>query len=154
MKKISIAVVAATLFVSAPALANSGSTTIGGDIAPVCALTQPADTTVALTGTTELTTPLYIICNDPDGFAFSVVSANGFKLLSTNTSSTTAYSYSISSSEIPGFSITSDYSDLTLASADYVAGRTLPITVTILGSSGPDYAGAYRDTLTFTVTAQ
>lgn len=154
MKKFAFAALAATALVSSPAMANSGTTTIGATIDPVCALQQPADTGVSLGvgSSTPLASPLYIICNAAGGFTFSLDSGNDFQLIARN--STTAYNYSLSSPMFPGEVATADLGPVSVpGAANWVAGQNIPISVNIVSATGPAYAGTYLDELTFTITA-
>ncbi len=158
MKKLVLAALAATAFAT-PAFAqgNSDTTTIGADINAVCALDAPASQFVSLSGATNLSSDLYIICNDADGFSFSMTSANGYELEDAGGDSPTKYPYTLSSSLFGGPSnadiVNAPVPSNFPSAGAWVNGLSIPVTVNVGTPDGPAFAGQYRDTLTFTISA-
>ncbi len=161
MKKLVIAALAATAFVSAPAFAQTDFTTITANVGLDCAIDAPNDSAVALTGTTALASDLIIRCNSAGGFNFSLTSANGWQLEdSGTTNSPSVFPYELVSSLIGGSNGGQDFigsvtqAQAALAGApNWLNNVVIPVSVNITDDSDPAYAGTYQDVLTWTISA-
>ena len=159
MKKLSTALLALTLFASAPAVATTktATLTLQGTIAESCTLTVAGTST---TGNLPLTTPqsgLYIgniatQCNNFNGYSLSVDTANASQLKSSG--STPPVDYKIGFNATQGTALSRGFfpansdsldiakiSDTTQQKADIYFNT----------AKGTSYPGIYTDTLTFTL---
>lgn len=158
MKKIAFAAaLAATTVFAAPAFAESASTTIGADIVPVCTISAPASVTLDLTSTSvQPLGNVTIQCNNGSGFTATAASSNGGVLRAASGTSHTTYSYSLNVAGIGDRDLTSAQSinSHTYGMDDYALGSVpTAVGVKITGHTGAAFAGDYRDTITWTITA-
>lgn len=157
MKSILAAAVLLPL-IAAPAFAQSSdSTVVTSNVALICTIDAPADTTVTLASTTQNIGNVTAQCNSATGFTSTVSSANaGFLADAATASNPTKYAYAVT---IPGSApqqLTTPYvfnSSASGQNASLVSAVTYPISIAVGASTGPAYAGTYQDRLTFSLTA-
>jgi hypothetical protein len=155
MKKMIFAALAASTFIATPALADT--TTISGDVAPVCTIDGPPDTAglnLTIGGPAQALGNVHIQCNSLNGYAATASSANG-GLLNSNARSAARLSYSL---ETPYGAIaltTPQGITVSPGNQQSVDGYDVPVGVLVTGNSNgaPVFAGRYSDVITWTITA-
>jgi len=158
MKKIAFAAaLAATTAFAMPAYATTASTTIGADIAPVCTISAPSNVNIDLTlASVQPLGNVTIQCNNGSGFTASAASSNGGFLAAAHGTSHTTYSYSLNVAGLGDRALTSPQSiNSHTYNIDDYALNPVPtaVGVKITGHNGAAFAGDYRDTITWTITA-
>lgn len=154
MKKLAFAALAAATMISTPAFADT--TTISGDVAPVCTIDGPADTaSLSLTSTAiQALGDVSIQCNSVNGYNASATSANGGFLGSASRSAgrptynLEALGNSVSLATPQGITVSP-------GNQQSVDGYSIPVGVRITGNANgaPLFAGRYSDVITWTITA-
>ena len=155
MKKILFAL-AATALVSTPALADT--TTISGDVAPVCTIDGPPDTATIQLGNGARTQPIgnvAIQCNSASGYSATASSANG-GILATGVRTAARFGYTLQVGNAAAVSLATPQT-VASSSGDQqsVVGYTLPVAINSVTNqnNGPVFAGRYSDVITWTITA-
>jgi len=144
--------------IAAPAFAQSSdSTLLTSNVALICTIDAPSDTTVTLGSGSQGIGSVTAQCNSSTGFTSTVASANaGFLADSATTSNPTKYAYTVA---IPGSApqqLTTPYefdSSTSGQNASLLTAVTYPISISVGAATGPAYAGNYQDRLTFSLTA-
>lgn len=158
-KKFTALAFAAALVIGAgSAKADSFNVTVQGVVDSVCEVTNDS---IASTTTLDLETTsaqeigdLTYTCTNPGGFSRSVSSANGGKLQSGSQSIN--YQVSHTGTGSMAFSATqlaSAYTSGHSGSADFAAGQTAKMYITVPSVPSNLLAGTYTDTLTVSITA-
>lgn len=162
MKKLTFAAaLAATTAFAAPAFAATSTTTIGADITPVCTIAGPSDVTnlnlaPAAVGTIQTLGNVTIQCNNGSGFTASATSGNSGLLKSAHGTSGTTYSYVLNVAGLGDANLATAQSinSHTYGVDDYALGPVpVAVGVKITGHTGAAFAGDYRDTIVWTITA-
>lgn len=160
MKRLAIAAILAA--VSAPAFAatDSASTAVSGNIVQILEVTAPANVSLgdlsnSAANSTQLLGNVNVKSNSPNGISVKVSSTNGGKLMGPQNQ---AFTYSLTA---PGVGTINP----TTAGAPFIAtagqlggyllgaGQTVPVSIKLNTLPTNKFAGAYTDTVTFTVEA-
>jgi len=153
MKKILFALAATTL-VSTPAFADT--TTISGDVAPVCTIDGPADTaSIDLTSrASQSLGNVRIVCNSVNGYDATASSGNGGNLNS-GVRSAAVLDYNLDALGASVSLATTQGVTVSPGNQASVDGYDIPVGITITGNrnGNPLFAGRYQDTITWAITA-
>lgn len=160
MKKHVLAALAVTTAIATPAVAappfgSSGTdtSTITATIALDCTVDAPLGGAVAINATTAIGDSK-VQCNDPDGYNVQISSFNSGVLDdASNVNNATTIPYTLTITGAGTYNLATPQNlphgpPNTLG----VAGLSLPTSVNVGTPSGPAFAGAYSDIITYTIT--